>query len=88
MHVQPSTEACSDLCIMDSGQVFKQFRLRLRGEGAGRVARFVDVHNCILYKAITITGSLIVFIRSTYFLPHYGLGVDSACNRNEYQGCL
>jgi len=36
MYIKPSTEACSDLCIMDYGQVLKQFRLGGKGRGEGR----------------------------------------------------
>ena len=83
IHIQPSIETCSDLCIMDSGQMLIQFRLRGRGEGRGQR----DLHALSLfttvYNAIAIIGSLIIFIASTYFLPHYGPGIDSACNRNE-----
>lgn len=83
MYIQPSTEACSDLCIMDSGQVFKQFRQRGTGEGRGQGGLHVLPLFTTVYNAIAITGSLIVFTRSTYSLAHYGPGVDSVCNRND-----
>jgi hypothetical protein len=92
MHVQPSIEARSDLYVMGSLSSIYTILTTVEGEGeraegrAERVARFVVVQNCI--QCYCYYSVLSYLLEVHIFLPHYGLGVDTVCNRNEYQGCL